>query len=131
MEAGEPEERAAEEKEVVEKAGERNAERTGSDAMESSADVAVVVVVELLKVERRWRGEGDLGRGDAGEAILCEPLLTALLGRKCSSLRFLFLERRRGEILSTLGDYCTCLVDLSFSKPCITTKIYTTLTYEK
>lgn len=53
-----------------------------SEAMESSADVAVamlvvvvvaVVVVEkvgLVKVERRWRGEGlDLWSGDAGEAI--------------------------------------------------------------
>lgn len=64
MEAGEPEERAAEENEVVEKDGERKAERMGSEAMESSADVAVamlVVLVEkvgLVKVERRWRGEG-------------------------------------------------------------------------
>lgn len=50
-----------------------------SEAMESSADVAVamlvvvVVVVEkvgLVKVGRRWRGEGlDLWSGDAGEAI--------------------------------------------------------------
>ena len=77
MEAGEPEERAAEENEVVEKDWERKAERMGSEAMESSADVAVamlvVVVVEkvgLVKVERRWRGEGlDLWSGDAGEAI--------------------------------------------------------------
>lgn len=64
MEAGEPEERAAEENEVVEKDGEGKAERMGSEAMESSADVAVamlVVLVEkvgLVKVERRWRGEG-------------------------------------------------------------------------
>ena len=76
MEAGEPEERAAEENEVVEKDWERKAERMGSEAMESSADVAVamlVVLVEkvgLVKVERRWRGEGvDLWSGDAGEAI--------------------------------------------------------------
>ena len=76
MEAGEPEERAAEENEVVEKDWERKAERMGSEAMESSVDMAVamlVVVVEkmgLVKVERRWRGEGlDLWSGDAREAF--------------------------------------------------------------
>ena len=71
MDAGEPEERAAEENDVVEKDWERNAERIGSEAMASSADVAAAVVVGLLKVERRWRGEADLWSGDAGEAIFC------------------------------------------------------------
>lgn len=72
VEAGEPEERAADEKEVVEKEGERNAERMGSEAMESSAVAAAAEgeeVIGLLKVERRWRGEEDLWSGDAGEAI--------------------------------------------------------------
>lgn len=40
MEAGEPEERAAEENEVVEKDWERKAERMGSEAMKSSAHLA-------------------------------------------------------------------------------------------
>ena len=68
--------RVAEENKVVEKDGERKAERMGLEAMESSVDMAVamlVVVVEkmgLVKVERRWRGEGlDLWSGDASEAF--------------------------------------------------------------
>jgi hypothetical protein len=68
VEAGEPEERAAEEKEVVEKEAERKAERMGSEARDSRADVAVVV--GLLRVERSWRGEEDFWSGDAGDAIL-------------------------------------------------------------
>jgi hypothetical protein len=69
VEAGEPEERAAEEKDVVEKEAERKAERMGSEAMDSRADVAVVV--GLLRVERSWRGEEDFWSGDAGDAISC------------------------------------------------------------
>lgn len=58
VEAGEPEDSAAEEKEVEEKEGERKAEKMGSEAKESRGEavekVAVVVVaVGLLKVERR------------------------------------------------------------------------------
>lgn len=79
MEAGEPEERAAEEKEVEEKFGERKAENIGSEAKESRGDWAVelvdvdvvVVVVEGeppavgdLKVERRCRGEEEDGGED-------------------------------------------------------------------
>ena len=80
VEAGEPEESAAEEKEVEEKSGERKAEKIGSNEKESRGDieaaiVAVVVAAEAdLKVERRWRGEEDGGSGDlcngiAGDAI--------------------------------------------------------------
>lgn len=58
VEAGEPEDRAAEENEVEEKEGERKAEKMGSDAKESRAEdvgvVAVAVADEgFLKVERR------------------------------------------------------------------------------
>lgn len=66
MEAGEPEERAAEEKEVEENEGERKAEKMGSAAKVSNGDVAVAVVVGLLKVESRWRGEAV----EAGEAAI-------------------------------------------------------------
>lgn len=80
VDAGEPEERAAAEKEVEENDGERNAEKMGSEARESSADeavaeevgVVVVVVVGFLKVERRCIGEAAEDTGDlaaAGEAI--------------------------------------------------------------
>lgn len=72
MEAGDPEESAAEEKEVEEKEGERKAERIGSLANASKGDELVVVVVVadvviagLFKLERRWRGEVSA----AGEAI--------------------------------------------------------------
>lgn len=59
VDAGEPEERAADEKELEEKEGERKAEKTGSEAKESKGDVVVVVLAEWgeLKVERRWIGE--------------------------------------------------------------------------
>lgn len=76
VEAGEPDERAAAEKEVEENEGERNAEKMGSEARESSAEdavVAVVAVVGFLKVERRWIGEAAEDTGDlaaAGEAIV-------------------------------------------------------------
>lgn len=76
MEAGEPEERAAAEKEVEENEGVRNAEKMGSDARESSAEEAVAVGVEavgFLKVERRCIGELVVDTGDlaaAGEAIV-------------------------------------------------------------
>lgn len=57
MEAGEPEESAAEENEADEKSGERKAEKIGSEAKESRGDDAAVVVVVVeggdLKVERR------------------------------------------------------------------------------
>jgi hypothetical protein len=53
VEAGEPEESAAAEKVVEENEGERNAEKIGSEARESSAEEAVVVVVGCLKVVRR------------------------------------------------------------------------------
>lgn len=55
VEAGEPEESAAEEKELEEKEGERKAEKTGSEAKESKGDVVVAVLAEWgeVKVERR------------------------------------------------------------------------------
>lgn len=94
MEAGEPEERAAEEKEVEEKSGERKAEKIGSEAKESSGDVAVVMVVVVvvgplvvvdLKVERRCRGEEDeVGErciGTAGNAI--GEFLSSFWTRQC------------------------------------------------
>jgi hypothetical protein len=74
VEAGEPEERAAEEKEVEEKEGERNGERNGSLEKESRGEAEEVAVVEdgggeeaegVLKVERRWRGEEEEGEGEA------------------------------------------------------------------
>lgn len=70
MEAGEPEERAAEEKEVEENEGERKAEKMGSAAKVSNGDVAVAVAVGLLKVESRWRGEAT----EAGEAAILTPI---------------------------------------------------------
>lgn len=84
VEAGEPEERAAEEKVVEEKDGERKGEKIGSSAKASRGDdddgaaapaEAAAEGVGDLKVERRWRGEdgdGEEDRGDrsaAGEAI--------------------------------------------------------------
>lgn len=80
VEAGEPEERAAEEKVVEEKDGERKGEKIGSSAKASRGDddgaaAAPAGGVGDLKVERRWRGEdgdGEEDRGDrsaAGEAI--------------------------------------------------------------
>lgn len=85
MEAGEPEESAAEEKEVEENDGERKAERIGSLANTSNGEdelavVAVVVavtvdvadvaftgdeIVGFFKLARRWKGEETA----AGEAI--------------------------------------------------------------
>lgn len=83
VEAGEPDDSAAEEKDVEEKEGERKAEKIASLAKVSRAEEAVVVpaaagadapVAGVLKVERRWRGEvGEEDRGDlwraAGDAI--------------------------------------------------------------
>lgn len=78
MEAGDPEERAAEEKEVEEKEGERKGERIGSLANESRREDggggdAAVLEEGFLKVERRWSGEEEVEVGDlwsaAGEAI--------------------------------------------------------------
>lgn len=83
VDAGEPEDRAAEENDVEEKDGERKAEKMGSLAKVSRAEEAVVApavagvdapVAEVLKVERRWRGEdGEEDRGDlcsaAGDAM--------------------------------------------------------------
>lgn len=85
MEAGDPEESAAEEKEVEENDGERKAERIGSLANTSNGEdelaiVAVVVavtvdvadvaftgdeIVGFFKLARRWKGEETA----AGEAI--------------------------------------------------------------
>lgn len=82
MEAGDPEDSAAEEKEVEEKEGERKGERIGSLAKESRmedgggggrGEAAVEEAGGGLKVERRWRGEEDVVVGDlwsaAGETI--------------------------------------------------------------
>ena len=82
VEAGEPEESAAEEKEVEENDGERKAERIGSLANTSNGEdeLAVVVavtvdvadvaftgdeIVGFFKLARRWKGEETA----AGEAI--------------------------------------------------------------
>lgn len=114
VEAGEPEERAAEEKEVEEKEGERKAEKTGSEAKESRAEVVVVVeVVEgevgvvavavaeegFLKVERRWRGDAVEERGDladdgaAGDAIVVGGVVSLSLWlRRERSWFYLFDE---------------------------------------
>lgn len=73
VEAGEPEERAAEEKVVEEKDGERKGERIGSSAKESSGDdddtaaEAAGGVGDLKVEERRLRGEDGDGEGDRGD----------------------------------------------------------------
>ncbi|KAK9924114.1 hypothetical protein M0R45_032501 [Rubus argutus] len=59
VEAREPEERAA-----TEKDGERKAEKMGSAAKVSNGDMAVVV--GLFKVESHWRGEAM----EVGEAAI-------------------------------------------------------------
>lgn len=71
MEAGDPEESAAEEKEVEEKEGERKGERIESLVKESrmedgggGGEAAVEEAGGALKVERRWRGEEDVAVGD-------------------------------------------------------------------
>lgn len=79
MEAGEPEERAAEEKEVEEKDGERKGDRIGSLAKESKWEEVIVGCIEeeegVLKVESLWRGDAEEEEGTddlcnaAGEAI--------------------------------------------------------------
>lgn len=65
VEAGEPDESAAEEKLVEEKEADRKGERTGSLANESRREEGVATAVDdgcgeaegFLKVERRWNGE--------------------------------------------------------------------------
>lgn len=102
MEAGEPEERAAEENEVEENEGDRKAEKMGSEARESRAeDVGLVTLTApvegFLKVERRWIGDAVADTGDlaaAGDAIA-----------------ILFCERRR----PSCSLHCTHYEEVSFS----------------
>lgn len=74
VEAGEPADRAAAEKEVDENDEERKEERMGSLANESRREVAPVVgdggatAGAVLNVERRWRGEAV---GDLCVAAIC------------------------------------------------------------
>lgn len=70
VEAGEPEERAAEEKVVEEKDGERKGDRIWSSAKESRGDdddTAAGGVGDFKVEERRLRGEDGDGEGDRGD----------------------------------------------------------------
>lgn len=76
VEAAEPEDRAAEEKRVESKEGERKAEKVGSDAKASRGEAPPAVTVAVVGVERFWRGEA--GAADdlwiaAGDAMLSLP----------------------------------------------------------
>lgn len=114
MEAGEPEERAAEEKVVEEKEGERKGERIGSLEKESKGDVVVVVVVVVierggggedvgfLKVERRW--SGDLCSA-AGDAIIVDTRISTAI---------IYLSSANIVVSSTVCNYFLFLFFLFF-----------------
>lgn len=115
MEAGEPEERAAEENEVEEKDGERKAEKMGSEASESSAEdvgvAALAVEGGFLKVESRWIGEALAETGDlaaAGDAIVIFDSLGYLVSL-VSTLSFVYVT----------SSLCVFLIDNFFPLFCL------------
>lgn len=89
MEAAEPEERAAEEKRVEEKSGERKRENIGSVEKEERGSLMADVEDESvlsLKVESFWRGEeeeeedgGGRGRGSGEGWIVAGDAIVGLL----------------------------------------------------
>ena len=85
MEAAEPADRAAEEKRVESKEGERKAEKVRSEAKASRGEAPPVAVVG---VESFWRGEGDAtGVGEdfwiEGDAAM-PPSLAPYVFRSCT-----------------------------------------------